>query len=182
MAESDPFAFLPVPVRARRDGWTPERQRRFIHYLAAGCGPSEAAAAVGKTRQTAFDLRRRPGAESFRAAWDAAVAFARARRFDASPRSAAAQAREGVLVPRFYRGRLVSVERRYPSAPLMRVLAQLDRWAGKPRAAGGEDIRFDDLLDMLAPKPLPPRRRRPGPRSREELDDLFRERRDRYGN
>ena len=38
----DPFAFAPVPVRARKDGWTPERQRRFVDLLVAGCGPSEA--------------------------------------------------------------------------------------------------------------------------------------------
>ena len=30
--------FLPVPVRARADGWTLERQGRFIGYLAeTGC-------------------------------------------------------------------------------------------------------------------------------------------------
>ncbi|HEX8527508.1 hypothetical protein [Allosphingosinicella sp.] len=181
MTDPDPFDFTPVPVRARRDGWTPDRQRRFIHFLAAGCGPTEAARAVGMTRQTAFALRGRPGAESFAAAWDSAVAFARQRRFDSSPRSASAQAFEGVLVPRFYRGRLVSVERRFPSAPLIRVLAQLDRWAEKPRSAGGGDLSFDELLDMLAPRAAPLRRRR-RPSSREELDDLFRARREGYGN
>ena len=169
-----------MPVRARRDGWTPERQRRFVHYLAAGCGPSEAAQAVGKTKQSAFTLRTRPGAESFCAAWDAAVGFARQRRFDASPKSAAAMAREGVLVPRFYRGRLVSVERRFPSAPLMRVLAQLDAWAEKSPAPGSPPIAFD-LLDMIAPKPAIPKVRRRSRHTREELDAMFGPRREGYG-
>jgi hypothetical protein len=181
MADPHPFAFTPVPVRARRDGWTPERQRRFVSYLAAGAGPSEAAKAVGKTKQSAFTLRARPGAESFSAAWDAAVAFARERRFDASPKSAASLAREGVLVPRFYRGRLVSVERRFPSAPLMRVLAQLDAWAEKTPAPGGEPIAFDDLLDMIAPKPAIPKVRRRSRHTREELDAMFGPKREGYG-
>jgi hypothetical protein len=179
MPDPHPFDFTPVPVRARHDGWTPERQQAFIRYLAAGAGPSEAAEAVGKTKQSAFTLRSRPGAESFRAAWDAAAAFARRQRYDAHPQSAVGKAREGVLVPRFYRGRLVSVERRFPSAPLMRVLAQLDAWADKAPAPGIAPIAFEDLLDMVAPKAPPPKVRRRG-RPREELDRLFRHRREEY--
>ena len=176
-----PFDFAPVPVRARRDGWTPQRQQEFIRYLAAGCGPSEAARAVGKTKQSAFTLRERPGAESFRAAWDAAAGFARERRFDASPKSGAAAALEGVLVPRFYRGRLVSVERRYPCGPLIRLLAQLDRWRGKGAEPGSPPIPLDDLVDMLAPRTAMPKVRRRSRRTREELDRLFGPRREDYG-
>ena len=179
MADPHPFDFTPVPVRARRDGWTPERQRAFIRYLAAGAGPSEAAQAVGKTKQSVFALRDRAGAESFCAAWAAAAAFARERRFDASPKSAAAQFREGVLVPRFYRGRLVSVERRFPSAPLTRLLAQLDAWADK-KQPGSEPIAFEDLLDMVAPKAPPLKVPRRSGRTRDELDRLFRDKREEY--
>ena len=179
MDDPHPFDFAAVPVRARQNGWTPQRQRSFINYLAAGCGPSEAAQAVGKTKQSAFKLRERAGAESFCAAWDAAVAFARERRFDASPKIAAATAREGVLVPRFYRGRLVSVERRFPSAPLMRVLAQLDAWAAK--SPGGAQIAFDDLLDMIAPMASAPKVRRRSKLTRDQLDALFGPKREDYG-
>ena len=177
----DLLAFTPVPRRFHRaDGWSPERQQAFIRYLAAGAGPSEAARAVGKTRQSAFALRKRPGAESFCAAWAAAAAFARERRFDASPKSAAARAREGVLVPRFYRGRLVSVERRFPSAPLTRLLAQLDAWADKKPQDGSPPIAFEDLLDMVAPKAPPLKVRRRSRRTRDELDRLFRHKREEY--
>jgi hypothetical protein len=162
----DPFAFTAVPIRARRDGWTAERQRRFVDLLVAGCGPSEAAAAVKMSKQSAFVLRDRPGAESFAAAWDAAVDFARGRRFAAHPASLASRDRDGVLVPRFYRGRLVAVERRRTSGGMMRLLAQLDRWAGKRNGSGlGGGPSFDELLDLLAPTEATPKRRRRRTRS-----------------
>ncbi|HWT11560.1 MAG TPA: hypothetical protein VN231_02290 [Allosphingosinicella sp.] len=173
MSDSDPFAFAPVPVRARRDGWTPERQRKFVDLLLAGCGPSEAAAAVGKTKQTAFALRGRPGAESFRAAWDSAVAHARRRRFAAPPGSAASRGMESVLVPRFYRGRLVSVERRVTSGGMMRLLAQLDRWAAKTPVPPPGAPSFDELVDLLAPREEAPPRRRRRAGDRASLDARF---------
>ncbi|MBV9931509.1 MAG: hypothetical protein JO013_11265 [Alphaproteobacteria bacterium] len=76
------IAFTPVPLRTRADGWSPALQLAFIHALADGAKPGEAARALGKNRQNAYALRRRPGAESFAAAWDAAVAYARRRRIE----------------------------------------------------------------------------------------------------
>lgn len=67
-------AFAPVPVRARKDGWTPERQREFIRLLHVRADIGKAAKAVGMSRRSAYRLRERPGAESFAAAWDAAFA------------------------------------------------------------------------------------------------------------
>ena len=67
--------FLPVPVRARADGWTLDRQGRFIGYLAeTGC-VAEAARRVGMSRMAAWRLRRRRGAESLAEAWDAVLAM-----------------------------------------------------------------------------------------------------------
>jgi hypothetical protein len=68
---------LTVPLLAspqpRHDGWTPDRQRRFIAAL-ADCGSvAEAAARAGMSRQAAYALRRSPAAMDFRAAWDAAI-------------------------------------------------------------------------------------------------------------
>jgi hypothetical protein len=71
------LVFTPVPLRARCDGWDPALQLRFIELLAAGAKPGEAALALGKNRQNAYALRRRPGAQSFAAAWDAAAACGR---------------------------------------------------------------------------------------------------------
>jgi len=70
------LAFTPVPARARCDGWSCAVQRGFVEGLAAGMTPGAAARSVGMGRQGAYALRRRPGAESFAAAWDAAAAFA----------------------------------------------------------------------------------------------------------
>jgi hypothetical protein len=76
MSQPEFIAFTPVPLRARCDGWSPALQLRFIELLAGGLKPGAAARAVGKNRQNAYALRKRPGAESFAAAWDAAIAFA----------------------------------------------------------------------------------------------------------
>ncbi|HZF45333.1 MAG TPA: hypothetical protein VEZ26_03280, partial [Sphingomonadaceae bacterium] len=65
--------FVPVPLRARADGWTPRRQAAFLGYLAQTRSVSEAARLVGMARETAYRLRARRGAESFAAAWDVAM-------------------------------------------------------------------------------------------------------------
>lgn len=66
-------AFHTVPVRPRKDGWTPLKQAEFIGHLAETRCVEKAARAVGMRRETAYRLRTREGAESFCAAWDAAL-------------------------------------------------------------------------------------------------------------
>jgi hypothetical protein len=65
--------FYPVPVRTRRDGWTVERQAEFVGMLAETGSVLGACEAVGMSRKSAYRLRALPGAESFAAAWDAAL-------------------------------------------------------------------------------------------------------------
>jgi len=65
--------FYPVPVRTRRDGWTIERQADFLGLLAETGSVIGACEAVGMSRKSAYRLRALPGAESFAAAWDAAL-------------------------------------------------------------------------------------------------------------
>lgn len=77
MSSPPVIAFTPVPLRARSDGWPPELQLRFIQALSTGLTPGDAARSVGKNRQNAYALRKRKGAESFAAAWDAVVAHVR---------------------------------------------------------------------------------------------------------
>lgn len=64
-------AFAAVPVRARKDGWTPVRQADFLGALAETGSVAQAARRVGLSRETAYRLRRKPGAGGFAAAWDA---------------------------------------------------------------------------------------------------------------
>lgn len=68
--------FTPVPRQCERhDGWTPERQRGFIEALADTGSVKAAARAVDMSTEGAYHLRRQPGAEEFRAAWEAALAL-----------------------------------------------------------------------------------------------------------
>lgn len=69
-------AFLPVPRKPRHDGWTPEKQWRFIEALATSASIAAAARLVGMSPRSALRLRRHPQADGFRAAWDAAIAQA----------------------------------------------------------------------------------------------------------
>jgi hypothetical protein len=66
--------FTPVPLRYRKDGWTPMRQADFLGALAETWCVAAAARRVGKTRESAYCLRGKPAAESFVAAWNAILA------------------------------------------------------------------------------------------------------------
>jgi hypothetical protein len=75
--------FIPVPMaRHRHDGWGAERQRAFLMALSATGSVEAAAQIVRMSRESAYQLRAREGAESFAAAWDLAVGVGRARIFD----------------------------------------------------------------------------------------------------
>ena len=60
--EADAFAFDPVPLRARLDGWTAERQVAFIRALAESACVAEACRAVKMSKRSAYMLRARPEA------------------------------------------------------------------------------------------------------------------------
>jgi hypothetical protein len=107
--------FEPVPRRYRHDGWTPERQKAFIEALAdTGC-VTRAAAMVNMSQANCYALRRAPGAESFRRAWDAALDFGLKRLKDI----AFERAIEGQLVPVFVAGKLMGFRRKRNDALLM---------------------------------------------------------------
>jgi hypothetical protein len=123
----DFLRFTPVPVRAQHNGWSPDLQFRFILALARGAGPQEAARGVGKTRQSAYLLRNRPGAESFAAAWLRAASFSTSALSAIGSPGASAVGIDTILVPRTYRGRLIGFVQREDTAGFMRLLRQLDR-------------------------------------------------------
>lgn len=107
-APRDP-PFTPVAVRGRHDGWTPVRQDAFIKALAETANVEEACAAVGMSPRSAYNLRARVDAESFRQAWDAALDYAVDRLADAMM----GRALHGVAVPVFYKGEQIGERRRY---------------------------------------------------------------------
>lgn len=137
-------------MQVRRDGWTPLLQRRFILNLARGMGPAEAARRVGRSRQTAYALRGKPGGAEFARAWDSAVDFAAEMRALPKPFGFDRRAIDLVLVPRFYRGRLVGFVQREDLAGAMRRLGMLDRMAERLQAFDPDSPAFDDLLARIA--------------------------------
>lgn len=149
--DSDLLAFAPVPVRFRSDGWTPRRQYFFILGIARGFAPAKAAAILGMTRKTAYELRKMPGGEGFAAAWAAAAARARARRIAAHGPTLAERARHGEWRPRLYRGRLVGWEHRPANARAIGLLKRLDRQAER-LPPGADAAHLDAYLATLPPE------------------------------
>ena len=120
-------AFLPVPLRARRDGWTPMRQAAFLGALAESRCVRAAARRVGLARETAYRLRRKPGAESFAAAWDRIMGRGGRPSRKVTPAALAHRALDGLLKPVIWRGRHVATIWKPDSSALLRFLRQLDR-------------------------------------------------------
>ena len=107
--------FTPVPVKARHDGWTPARQRGFILRLALiGCVASSATA-VGMTRESAYQLRKHPGAAGFVAAWTKAIGWGRSHASDLR----LTRALIGEVQRVYYRGRKIDEYVRFDNRLLM---------------------------------------------------------------
>jgi len=72
--------FDPVPRQLQKaNGWTAAMQRMFIAWLAHYGSAGNAAGELGKARSGIDKVYKTPGADSFRAAWDGAVALAERR-------------------------------------------------------------------------------------------------------
>ena len=75
----DLLEFTPVPRKTQRaDGWTAERQRAFIAALSATGSKRRAAQAIGMAAFGVGRLLESDGSDSFRAAFDRAMAIAQA--------------------------------------------------------------------------------------------------------
>ncbi len=61
-----------VPDAQRYDGWTPEKQKRFLTALSRGHNVTKACAIVGMSRQTAYALRDSARGAAFALGWKAA--------------------------------------------------------------------------------------------------------------
>lgn len=139
------LAFTPVPVRARRDGWTKAAQQGFILRLALGGCVTLAAKAVGKTRKSAYRLRERPDAASFAAAWDKAIAWGRGRTLDVALERALC----GEEVPVMRLGRCVGIRHRFDDRLTIAVLNAMDRRAAR-RPAGHNPVEaFERALAAI---------------------------------
>jgi len=105
--------------------WTAERQAAFLRALASPHCVTQAARAVGMSRQSVYALRARLRHEPFDLAWQAALHC----RFDALAEAAMERALNGVEVPHFYQGELIHTSRRYDERLTVALLAMRDRYA-----------------------------------------------------
>ena len=111
--------FAPVPRGTNRhDGWTEDRQRRFIEALSVTGSVKAAAHRVNMTPEGAYLLRRHPEAESFRKAWEAALALGVQQLEDI----ALERALHGTEVPVYSYGKLVGSRIKHNDRLLMFML------------------------------------------------------------
>ena len=152
-AEDDPLlSFAPVPHKQiRRNSIGPARQRKFIAALAATGIVKEAAADIGASVEALYALRQRPGAEGFRAAWDAAVDRGVQRIED----GALKRAIEGGPQPIIWRGRVVAWQKVHNEALVMFFLRQrrAARYGNAPAVPRGERDR-EGLDERCGPPEL----------------------------
>src|SRR5438270_12084319 len=64
--------------KTRSDGWTAERQLRFLDALASSRSVLKAAASAGMSRESAYRLRERKDGALFAILWDRSLQPARA--------------------------------------------------------------------------------------------------------
>ena len=142
LAPPSPIDFVPAPTRKRHAGWTAEKQRKFIERLALTGSAGQASAAAGVASSSAYRLRNKAGADSFAAAWDAAMKLA-------ATRGAAIAWDRGLngRVERYYKDGELVMERRIPSDYLLTwLLSRIDPLqfgspTGKALAAATGDPR-----------------------------------------
>jgi hypothetical protein len=133
--------FTPAPTRKRRVGWTAERQRKFIDQVAQNGNIGDACVTVGLSSTSFYNLCRRPGAESFAKAVDAARVLAASSRGAAIAWDRAINGR----VERFYKDGELVMERRIPSDYLLTwLLARLDPLTFGSPAAKAQALAMGD--------------------------------------
>jgi hypothetical protein len=165
MSDKPLVPFTPVPLRARHDGWTAEKQIAFIEALAETACVEEACKRVGMSESGAYQLRRRPSGAPFRRAWDAALDYALHR----LEQAALSRAMNGVPRPVFYRGEQVGEWREYDERLTMFLLRfrRARRFGGwiddVPPAPDAESeteedaaIRLDSALDIIEDSSVSP--------------------------
>lgn len=134
----------------RHDGWTPERQQRFLRLIGEGVTVQKACAAVGLSVASAYAFRARAAGAAFALGWSAANLLAREPLADCL----LTRALDG-QVEWITRADGERIERlRYDNALATRMLARLDRQAAAEgpaaqaaaRLVAGEFEAFVDLL------------------------------------
>ncbi|MEO7276709.1 MAG: hypothetical protein ABIW33_01645 [Sphingomicrobium sp.] len=143
------IAFDPASPRPRHDGWTADRQIRFIEALAQGGCVDRACRLVGLSPASAYALRNRPCGAPFRRAWDAALDCGMHR----IEQAAIARALDGVARPIFHNGEQVGEWRHHDERLTMFLLrsrrpARYGKWLDKMLAPDPEGFGEDDGIAL----------------------------------
>ena len=144
--------FDPASPRPRRDGWSAERQIRFIEAVAEGASVDAAARRVGMTRDSAYKLARRPCGGSFREAWDAAIDCTMAQ----VEQAAVERANNGVARPIFYKGQQVGEWRHHDERLTMFLLRsrrpdRYGKWTERMPGPDPETYESDPAIRLDGP-------------------------------
>ena len=140
-----PF-FHPVPLRARRDGWTPARQCAFLAQLYLTGSATAAAGAVGMSRASAYRLREREGAQGFAHAWDAVfvppgagpIAGPRVDWRKVTNPTLVRWVETGMVRPEIHQGRMTAIRQKPDDSALLRLLRRYDAAVLAAIAEGSE--------------------------------------------
>lgn len=120
--------FCPVPLRPTHNAFSPRLQAHFLGYLAETGSVAQACARVGMSRQSAYRLRTKPGAESFVAAWE--VALGRPKPRVTSP-DLEYLAYHGYIRLRFRAGKYLGAWQKPDAAAHLKLLRRYDRVFGR---------------------------------------------------
>ena len=126
----------------RHDGWLPEIRVKFLEALARTGNVGTAAYYVQRSRQSAYDLRRRD--PDFARGWQAALVVAR----DVAEDVLQERAIDGIEEPVYYHGEVVGTRRRYDNRLLLAHLARLDKIAGQVPARRAA-ARFEEVMEAI---------------------------------
>lgn len=133
-----PPPFIPVPTRRRQGGWDEGVQCAFLAQLYLCGSVSVAAKRVGRSRESAHRLRRKPWAESFAAAWDHVLAGPTEASEQPPRRSNTSDWRKvtiselkyrfetGFWRPVIYRGRMTAIAQKPDNFALLRLVRRMD--------------------------------------------------------
>ncbi|MFL9842426.1 hypothetical protein ABS767_15760 [Sphingomonas sp. ST-64] len=148
-----------VPDAQRYDGWTPEKQKRFLTALSRGHNVTQACAIVGMSRQTAYALRDSARGAAFALGWKAAQLRARDSLADELMDRAFNGVRESVTDDN---GR-ITTRHRYDNQLAWKVLNRLDKRAdaactdGDAAAVRLVAADFEQYLDLVEQSAAPGR-------------------------
>lgn len=158
--EAEPLPdYIPIALRPRHDGWTAERQRKFLLTLAESGSITEACHQAGITARSAYRLRHHPDGAQFAEAWDKALRAAAGRLVSL----AFERAVRGSYRELWRDGRLVA-QSRQPSDKLLMFLIDRHapfnhgdgtRWARLHAMSAEAGRALGPLVETLADSDLP---------------------------